>query len=251
MLPRFICQQCDENLEVSYRFRKQSEATQKRLSLEMKSQQNDDPIAQLQSNCMLEIGETKINTTSSNFEIVVKNDVSVNIDTNSYYDEDVKVSIEIPSSSEYSTIDILSSPAESTATDESELEQNKSDVNVLTCNTCHETFNRKKDYSIHIKQHGNDRYQCIQCCKFFPTKYRLRRHEEIHNDVPSYQCSYCMQSYRAIYNLKRHIKSAHLNEKKFKCNLCNLSFSRVDVFKRHIDLHNNEENYKCSICSQR
>lgn len=125
-----------------------------------------------------------------------------------------------------------------------------SNANALTCDTCHEVFLKKNEYSLHIKQHGSERYQCIQCCKFFPSRFRLKRHEETHNEIPCHPCSFCNRNYRALYNLRRHVQSAHLGKKSWECNICNISFSRLDVLKRHLQLHSDEKNYKCALCSQ-
>ncbi|XP_046801412.1 zinc finger protein 502-like [Lucilia cuprina] len=181
--------------------------------------------------------------------LVVNVDVNNDINTsdNIYNLEEAK---ENPVTSEYCSIDLLSSSSESTASDHCiDLEADHSE-NSLTCNTCHEVFTKKNEYSIHIKQHGEERYQCIQCCRFFPTRFRLKRHEETHKEIANYNCPHCKRNYRALYNLNRHIRSAHIEEKSLNCTICSVSFSRVDVLKRHMQLHSEEKNYSCVLCSR-
>ncbi|XP_065363298.1 zinc finger protein 91-like [Calliphora vicina] len=183
-------------------------------------------------------------------------EMSVNNDSTSNDNYENNETNEIPLPSEYCSIDLLSSSTGSTTSDYcNDFENDQAvvkfkDLNALTCNTCHEVFTKKKDYSLHIKQHGEERYQCIQCCKFFPTRFRLKRHEEIHIEIPTHKCSYCKRSYRVLYNLNRHIRSVHLFKNNLECKVCNVSFSRIDVLKRHMQLHSDEKNYRCLLCSQ-
>ncbi|XP_037816722.1 zinc finger protein 708-like [Lucilia sericata] len=332
LLPKLICEQCDIKLDLSYRLRKQSEDTQKRLRWEINKkvgvlQENDmknsfdasssesetdisncrkiDQSVHCNKSFEKNIGENcttlheikDINEPIENEEqasnlkketeiigencIIIDNDIieykSCNIDNDHILDDqlhneetdilvfnvdedevintsddiyNLEEPIKNPVTSEYCIIDLLSSSSESTASDHCiDLEFDNSE-NSLTCNTCHEVFTKKKDYSIHIKQHGEERYQCIQCCKFFPTRFRLKRHEETHNDIATYNCPHCKRSYRALYNLNRHIRSAHLEEKGLNCNICSVSFSRADVLKRHMQLHSEEKNYSCLLCSR-
>ena len=51
--------------------------------------------------------------------------------------------------------------------------------------------------------------------------------------------------------LRHHMKSVHQGEKPFKCNECDLCFSRKDKFKRHIiSVHVGENPFKCDVCDK-
>ena len=152
---------------------------------------------------------------------------------------------------EQCTIDVLSSSSMSEKSDPNENVYDRNIQCLFTCDTCQNVFHSRRDYITHIKEHGSQRFQCIQCCKLFPTRYRLRRHEEVHSETLIHQCLHCERGYRVLNNLHRHIRSVHLSGKNFDCSICNVSYSRKDVLKRHMLLHSDTKNFHCLLCSQR
>lgn len=106
-----------------------------------------------------------------------------------------------------------------------------------------QNFNKHNDDSHH--------YQCQQCFAGFPTRYRLMRHQEIHNELKSKKCPQCDREYRTSYNLRRHIRTCHVENTKFQCTTCNLSFNRQDVLKRHMNTVHASKKLYCKSCGQR
>merc|ERR1712008_505529 len=61
-----------------------------------------------------------------------------------------------------------------------------------------------------------------------------------------FKCSICDASFTENGNMKKHIKSVHEGQK-FKCSICDSSFTQSGDLKRHIaTVH--EKSFHCSIC---
>ena len=52
---------------------------------------------------------------------------------------------------------------------------------------------------------------------------------------------FCKNSFATKYNLQRQILK-HTREKSYQCKICDQSFGRSDVLKRHIESHSSEYN---------
>ncbi|TMW44607.1 hypothetical protein DOY81_010310 [Sarcophaga bullata] len=259
-LPKFICEHCANNLEISYRLRKQSNETQRLLRRKMEMRKSEDSSKEQKS---IKVSQHRriecdnVETTRSQ-NLETEYDNRHNFIGETLLDDEIYVDVNQPECStdasmiEQCTIDVLSSST-SEKSDFYKNNENGYGTNVeclFTCDTCQNEFHSKKDYIAHIKEHGSQRFQCIQCCKLFPTRYRLRRHEEVHSETLIHQCVHCERGYRVLHNLHRHIRSVHLNGKNFDCSICNVSYSRKDVLKRHMLLHSDTKNFHCLLCSQ-
>lgn len=150
---------------------------------------------------------------------------------------------------EFCSIDLVSNPG--SPTHHVQLEES-SCSSPYTCVTCNETFSKKKDYQEHIQQHGNERYQCVQCLAYFPTRYRLGRHELTHMDnAATFNCTLCTGSYTSDFNLQRHIRACHSKDEQYHCEICQVSYARLDVLKRHVlTIHTNKK-WHCKACGER
>ncbi|KAH8922410.1 hypothetical protein BT69DRAFT_1220287 [Atractiella rhizophila] len=64
-----------------------------------------------------------------------------------------------------------------------------------------------------------------------------------------FKCEYCGETFTRHYNLKGHIR-AHKNERPFVCEFpgCEKAFARAHDRKRHQLLHTGEKKYKCDVC---
>lgn len=100
-------------------------------------------------------------------------------------------------------------------------------------------------------------FQCVSCDASYDRQYSLIRHiRQHHNEsgntdkhnIPS--CKICSFSSLNSYVLKNHALTHSL--KSFKCEECQISYSRNDVLKRHrLNYHTTEILYQCKSCDRK
>ena len=62
----------------------------------------------------------------------------------------------------------------------------------ITCKSCDETFVKNSDFELHVKgMHAStEKFECEKCDKSFVLKWRLRKHQEIHDSSSVKKCHY-------------------------------------------------------------
>lgn len=123
------------------------------------------------------------------------------------------------------------------------------------CQTCSfETKNKtllnhhnKKNHNISkLKSNNSQKNLFCSCCgKLFLSKSSVMRHEESMKTDLSFICGFCGERLKTEEILKRHITDTHLNEPKFKCDLCDMKFKRKAGLISHTYLHSNYRPFKC------
>jgi len=80
---------------------------------------------------------------------------------------------------------------------------------------------------------------CVLCSKSFSKQRNLRRHVLLHGTAPHpkskerpFSCSLCGRCFADKYHLSRHAL-IHSGEKPHKCDVCGLSFRRLDGLRKH------------------
>ncbi|XP_055617846.1 gastrula zinc finger protein XlCGF57.1-like [Toxorhynchites rutilus septentrionalis] len=116
------------------------------------------------------------------------------------------------------------------------------------CETCGASFEKCTELYQHIKNHGKARFQCKECGRWFSRRAHLLSHEVIHTGERNFQCQSCPNAYKSGRNLRRHVKSAHLGEKPFVCDLCGKEFSQKTVLEAHHSTHIQEKKFSCEVC---
>ena len=111
-----------------------------------------------------------------------------------------------------------------------------------------DTLKSKSSLNAITKKSG-DQYTCQFCYTKFSTKFSLTRHlSTTHGvSVPSHNCRQCQQVYSSKSALIRHEKAAHQGLKRWKCVICEKTFSRRYIAKNHMaNMHSNYFNGKIS-----
>lgn len=124
----------------------------------------------------------------------------------------------------------------------------KLDKKQFTCDTCGEIFDVFSEFNSHKRSHGQFRYQCKICQKWFSKRYYLKMHENLHLGFKSHKCNVCGKVYTSQGNLDRHIRVSHKNDRRYKCDKCDKAFSQLTILRQHQAVHTTERKYSCDIC---
>jgi len=109
----------------------------------------------------------------------------------------------------------------------------------FTCDQCGKSCKNKQQMRLHIKEHSSDpadSFQCELCHEVIPASGSLRLHMYLKHGGRKFNpvtCEECGKQLSDKSKLQKHKDSVHLNKKPFKCDLCDLSVSRIDNLKQH------------------
>ena len=103
----------------------------------------------------------------------------------------------------------------------------------------------------HIFEVHDFKLQCPICCKFFATKYVVRKHIlSIHQKKNEFKCSICLKVLGAKATFKRNI--AQTNEKPFRCSFCSARFSsKIEINRHFVRVHERKKKNQCPNCPAR
>ena len=114
----------------------------------------------------------------------------------------------------------------------------------LKCPSCSKNISQA-NFAKHIKLHSKPRYPCNQCPKIFPTKTKLDKHVEQHENC---KCGVCGKKFAVPFSLKRHMK-VHTNINLNEGELGDIETSLTDNNKDNAaDTSNTSMNTNCKFC---
>lgn len=182
-------------------------------------------------------------------------------------------------------LDVVDYDDEPTPDEKQEVFEKKTSKSALyTCNTCGDTFEKRRDYSSHVKlahlpvnaeiftcslckegffasemecklhtviAHPDDpsssSFECPVCLKTFKTKGLVSRHFGIHKSDTErpHICEICGKAFFHSSSIKSHEK-IHFDQRDYACSHCSKTFRSQSHLNRHIKTHSNQKNYACS-----
>lgn len=92
-----------------------------------------------------------------------------------------------------------------------QLTVHRNDVTAI-CDECRRTFKTKKGLLCHKKIYhspADEKYQCLECGKFFISEYKLGIHKRMHSLDRPFKCSKCSSSYKHKHVLQKHEQTKH------------------------------------------
>lgn len=126
-----------------------------------------------------------------------------------------------------------------------------SSSHVLKCEVCDYTSRYKHNVDHHMSTHAkrtSNKHRCSDCTQSFYDKYELRMHQKGH--CGELRCSQCPSVFRSRQGLWEH-EQAHVNDKKYKCELCEHSCNRVNQLQSHINAkHQKYFPFTCDKCKK-
>ncbi|XP_062533596.1 gastrula zinc finger protein XlCGF57.1-like [Armigeres subalbatus] len=271
-LPRCICLECIGSLNLAYDFLLRCEASEQRLrdalrgeaepnqkvEIEEMGQEDEEEETATAVEFVVSKSDEEVDDDDMAIAIVQEETMSMVDDAQFLYETvPMKYTIEeyledgddedVDQGEEHAQTEVVVEEVEVHMPEEMSNEKDKH----FYCDTCGSGFEKCTDLYQHIKSHGKARYQCKECDRWFSRRAHLQSHEVIHTGERNFHCHRCPSAYKSSRNLRRHVKSAHLGEKPFVCDLCGKEFSQKTVLEAHHSTHVQEKNYSCEVCPKR
>ncbi|XP_037730431.1 zinc finger protein 239 isoform X1 [Drosophila subpulchrella] len=121
-----------------------------------------------------------------------------------------------------------------------------------SCSECGKCLQSASSLAVHMHLHSNERpFTCDLCPKTFRTNGALVAHQRRHQQLLQYKCPHCGRGFVESSNLRRHITARHTDERPHPCTICQRSFSRVYLLQLHLRTHTGERPYACDHCDKR
>ncbi|XP_053382432.1 uncharacterized protein LOC128549542 isoform X2 [Mercenaria mercenaria] len=118
------------------------------------------------------------------------------------------------------------------------------------CPTCGKSFSSKSNLTKHMILHGEKKYGCPHCAKFFHLDVYLKEHITcVHYNIFKYQCNVCGRLLKSKTGLIAHTRIFHAkNAEVFPCTKCGKVFKQKGNLRSHMYSHSKARNFKCDVC---
>lgn len=128
------------------------------------------------------------------------------------------------------------------------------EIGSFPCSKCNKVFKSAVYRSNHIRvTHLKHLLRiCPYCPERFNSNYNRTKHIRIaHNpNTELFKCETCGKGFDLKYHLRLHIRSVHLQERNFECNVCHLRFFNNYTLSRHMKTHTGDYQFKCQVCGK-
>ncbi|XP_022916535.2 oocyte zinc finger protein XlCOF19-like [Onthophagus taurus] len=118
------------------------------------------------------------------------------------------------------------------------------------CQHCKKVFTRRNNLNVHLTLHAKTKpFTCEICFKTFANERHLKTHKITHTN--KYRCEMCQKSFTVPSKYQRHLR-IHFKEKVFICPVenCGKSFTDKSNLKGHEFTHLNVKLFGCTVCNK-
>lgn len=125
----------------------------------------------------------------------------------------------------------------------------KNTDNEFVCDLCGKRFTSRQSVYQHIQKHVGQKFLCNICGKCLSNRNNLTKHHKtVHLKEKNYQCTTCEKRYDSSYRLRIH-QNSHQNIRLFGCVLCPQRFITTSALSRHKKtVHKQGQLYECNVC---
>lgn len=121
----------------------------------------------------------------------------------------------------------------------------KNEHHCKSCTFSTKSFSKLANHWHKFHSDSPDQYQCHHCGSWTSSRAAMIKHLEIHGEK-KYSCAACGYSTYTIEVMQRHLLT-HVDDKPYKCTLCDKSYIQRAQLQRHLDKHNGN---MCPVCKQ-
>ncbi|KAH8292403.1 hypothetical protein KR054_009405, partial [Drosophila jambulina] len=122
------------------------------------------------------------------------------------------------------------------------------------CDQCGKKFNDKANLNLHLVRHtGIKPFECPDCGKREFNMYLMKIHIRVkHRGEKPFACKYCDETFVDSTKRCRHQSRMHelkATNRRYKCAFCDLRFEVKSQLKKHEVVHSGERKFPCEICN--
>lgn len=115
-------------------------------------------------------------------------------------------------------------------------------------------FHKEKTLQTHLQAHKGKlarqkRSWKMWSCSRCGLQKKLEAHLLRHEAQKSFRCSVCEKTYSKMHLLKRH-EAVHTGVRPFICNTCGKEFTAKSILREHQSIHTGEKPFTCATCGK-